>query len=131
MKFSIEEIQLAEQKVKTGADFPQFIAALKAMGVERNDVYVINGMAIYFGKDDHTAESAPAYETLLIAEKSSTEDLKEALRIHQHGETDYMTFCKQAAEAGVEKWVTDLNEMTVTYLDAAGNELVVERIPTA
>ncbi len=128
MIFTIEDIQRAEQKIKTGADFPQFIQEIKALGVERNDVYVMNGMSIYFGKDDHTVESAPAYEALLIEDQSSASDLKEALRIHQAGETDFQTFCRKAASAGVEKWVTDLKEMTVSYLDMAGNELVVEHI---
>lgn len=128
--FSIEEIKEAEQKIKSGADFPKFIKDIKALGVERNDVYVINGMAIYFGKEEHTVESAPVYETLLIEEQSSAEDLKAALSVHQQGETDYQTFCRQAATAGVEKWVTDLQEMTVTYLDMAGHELLVEKIPT-
>jgi uncharacterized protein YbcV (DUF1398 family) len=130
MQFTIEAIKEAEQKIQTGADFPQFIKELKDMGVERNDVYVMNGMSIYFGKDDHTAESAPAYEPLIIEEQSSVEDLKEALKEHQAGKTDYQTFCRQAAGAGVEKWVTDLKEMTVTYLDMSGNDLVVEKIPT-
>ena len=126
--FTIEEIQAAEKKIKTGADFPQFIKEIKAMGVTRNDVYVINGQSIYFGKDDHTAESAPAYESLIIEEESSAEDLKSALKIHQKGETNYDTFCRQAAAAGVEKWVTDLELLTVSYLDKAGQELVVEHI---
>ncbi len=129
MKFNIEEIQIAGQKVKSGADFSKFIKEIKAMGVERYDVYVINGMAIYFGKEEHTVESAPIYETLLIEEQSSAEELKEALRVHQQGKTDYQTFCRQAAGAGVEKWVADLKEMTVTYIDMAGHELVIEKIP--
>jgi uncharacterized protein YbcV (DUF1398 family) len=129
IQFTIEAIKAAEQKIQTGADFPQFIKELKEMGVERNDIYVMNGMSIYFGQDDHTVESAPAYEPLLIEEQSSIEDLKEALKVHQAGETDYQTFCRQAAAAGVEKWVTDLKGMTVTYLDMSGNELVVEKIP--
>ncbi|SFH50539.1 DUF1398 domain-containing protein [Pedobacter insulae] len=128
--FTIEAIQQAEQKVKTGTDFPRFIHEIKAMGVERNDVYVINGMSIYFGKDEHTVESAPAYETLLIEEQSSVEDLKEALKIHQLGQTDFQTFCRQAAGAGVEKWIIDLKKMTVSYLDMAGNEMLVEEIPS-
>lgn len=127
--FTIEAIQQAESKIKTGADFPNFIKEIKAMGVIRNDVYVMNGMSIYFGNDDHTVESAPVYENLLIEEQSSAEDLKTALKSHQQGSTDYQTFCRQAAAAGVEKWVTDLAAMTVTYLDMSGNELVVERIP--
>lgn len=127
--FTIEAIQQAESKIKTGADFPNFIKQIKAMGVIRNDVYVMNGMAIYFGNDDHTVESAPVYESLLIEEQSSEEDLRIALKSHQQGLTDYQTFCRQAAAAGVEKWVTDLTAMTVTYLDMSGNELVVEHIP--
>ena len=128
--FTLEKIKAAHQKTKTGADFPQYIADIKEMGVTRYDVYVMNGMTIYFGDDDYTVESPPAYENLLIEEESSATDLKEALKIHQQGETDYQTFCKQAAFAGVEKWITDLNAMTVTYLDMAGHELVVEDIPT-
>ncbi|MBB6237906.1 uncharacterized protein YbcV (DUF1398 family) [Pedobacter sp. AK013] len=38
--FTIENIQAAESKIKTGADFPQFIKEIKEMGVKRNDVYV-------------------------------------------------------------------------------------------
>ncbi|HTM97867.1 MAG TPA: DUF1398 family protein [Pedobacter sp.] len=130
MMFTIEDIRNAEQKIKTGADFPLFIKEIKAMGVERNDVYVMNGMSIYFGNNEHTVESAPAYETLLIEEQSSAQDLQKALKIHQEGQTDFQTFCRQAASAGVEKWVTDLKEMTVSYLDMAGNELIVEKIPS-
>ena len=127
--FTIEAIQAAEQQIKSGADFPQFIKEIKAMGVTRNDVYVINGQSIYFGNDDQTAESAPAYESLIIETTSSAEDLKEALKAHQEGKSNFDTFCRQAASAGVEKWVTDLVAMTVTYIDTEGNELVVEEIP--
>ena len=129
--FTIEEIRAAESKIKTGADFPNFIQEIKTMGVIRNDVFVMNGMAVYYGEDDQAVQAAPAYEDLLIEETSSAEELKEALKVHQNGATDHQTFCRQLASAGVEKWITDLKAMTVTYLDAAGNELVVEHIPEA
>ena len=48
----------------------------------------------------------------------------------QQGKTDYLTVCRQAAEAGVEKWIVDLEKMTCTYYDKAGNSLLVEIIPT-
>lgn len=129
--FTIEEIQKSEAKIKSGADFPNFIQEIKAMGVVRNDIFVINGMSVYYGNDDHTVQGPPAYEDLLIEETSSIAELKEALKVHQNGATDYQTFCRQVAAAGVEKWITDLKAMTVTYLDAAGNEMVVEHIPQA
>jgi uncharacterized protein YbcV (DUF1398 family) len=127
--FNLEDIHIAEAKVKSGSDFPAFIQEIKDMGVTRNDVYVINGMSTYFGNDDEVVQGPPIYEDLIIEQESSISGIREALKIHQNGETDYHTFCRQAAVAGVEKWVTDLNEMTVTYLDMAGNELVVEQIP--
>jgi uncharacterized protein YbcV (DUF1398 family) len=126
--FSQEEIHTAEQKVETGADFPKFAKELKSLGVQRVDVFVINGIAVYFGAGDEAVEGSPVYESLLIETKSSVTELKEALKNHQVGIIDYQTFCKQAAEAGVEKWIIDLKEMTVTYLDTSGNEIVVEKI---
>jgi len=49
--------------------------------------------------------------------------------MHQQGKTDYATFCQDAADAGVEKWTVDMREMTCTYYDKAGNNLVTETIP--
>ncbi len=127
--FTLDAIEQAASKVASGADFPQFVRTLKAMGVRRNDVYVMNGMSVYFGDDEESIESGPAYENLLIEEKSDREALQEALKVHQAGQTDYQTFCRQAAAAGVEKWVIDFSANTVTYLDASGKELITEHIP--
>ncbi|QPH40752.1 DUF1398 domain-containing protein [Pedobacter endophyticus] len=129
--FTIEDIKKAESKIETGADFPAFIDEIKKIGVVRNDVYVSNGLSIYFDSEDNVQQDSPEnYPVLVINEESSQEKLQHALKVHQQGESDYFTFCKQAADAGVEKWITDLNEMTCTYLDAEGNELVVEQVPT-
>lgn len=62
------------------------------------------------------------------AETGSAENLKNALSIHQPGKTDYPTFCKQSAEAGVEKWVVDILKMRCTYYDKESNEMLVETI---
>lgn len=127
--FTIAQIHDAESNIKSGADFPHFIKTLKSFGIIRNDVFVIDGMAVYYGKDNETVETAPVYENLLIAIIGAADDLKNALLIHQQGKTDYQTFCRQAAAAGVEKWTIDLNAMTVTYLSSAGNTLLTESIP--
>ncbi|KQN38816.1 phage envelope protein [Pedobacter sp. Leaf41] len=128
--FSLQDIKTAEAKIKTGADFPQFIKEIKEMGVVRNDVYVSNGLSIYFDDEDNAQQASPqGYPALIINDESSEDKLRHALKIHQSGETDYWTFCKQAADAGVEKWVIDLGAMTCTYLDSEGNELVREKIP--
>ncbi|MDV7400724.1 DUF1398 family protein, partial [Arthrospira platensis SPKY1] len=90
---------------------------------------VADGRTIYHGAPPFTLEGAPKYPTLAIQAVGSAEKLKHAIAIHQQGETDYPTFCVQAAEAGVEKWITHMLDMTVTYLDQQGNRLAVEPIP--
>lgn len=127
--FTIEDIKIAEAKIKSGQDFPNFIKEIKTMGVIRNDVFVINGMAIFYGKDQYSVQSSSLYEDLIIEQNSNIEELTKALKIHQNGVTDYLTFCMQVAVAGVEKWVIDLETMTVTYLDQAGKEMIIEHIP--
>ncbi|WP_316803466.1 DUF1398 domain-containing protein [Pedobacter nototheniae] len=128
--FTIEEIKAAESKIKTGADFPNFIKEIKKLGVKRNDVYVSNGLSIYFGDEDHNEQTSPEnYPDLIINDESSPEKLQHALSIHQKGETDYFTFCKQAADAGVEKWIIETADLSVVYLNSEGNELIKENIP--
>ncbi len=128
--FTIDQIQEASKQVKTGANFPQFVQDLKKMGVTHYDNLVENGLTKYYGANNFVLEGEPKYPTIAINDESSAEDLKHAISIHQQGQTDYPTFCRQAADAGVEKWITDMIEMEVTYFDKEGNKLLVESIPS-
>lgn len=127
--FTIEQIHKAFGKVKSGADFPQFVQELKAIGVTYYDNFVADGNTRYYGTDNYVLQSEAKYPELTVTDVSSAEKLKHAISIHQQGQTDYPTFCRQAAEAGVEKWTTHMIEMTVTYLDKQENKLTVESIP--
>lgn len=127
--FTITQIQDASKKVKSGADFPRLVQDLKAIGVTYYENHVADGRTNYFGTNNFTIDGAAKYPALTVSDKGSSDKLKQAISIHQQGQTDYMTFCKQAAEAGVEKWRTSMTEMTVTYLDKSNNELTVEPIP--
>ena len=59
----------------------------------------------------------------------AADKLRHAILIHQKGHADCPTFRRQAAGAGVEKQVTHMIELTVTYFDNSGSILVVELIP--
>ncbi|WP_036380221.1 DUF1398 domain-containing protein [Muricauda sp. MAR_2010_75] len=127
--FTLEKIHEAFAKVKSGADFPKFVQDLKGIGVTHYDNFVSDGRTTYYGKNDFALYGAPKYPEMQVHDSSSSGRLKHAISIHQQGQTDYPTFCKQAAEAGVEKWTTHMIEMTVTYLDKKGHILAVEPIP--
>ena len=127
--FTVEQIKAAHSKVKSGADFPMYIQAIKQLGVNAFETWVIDSHTEYFGKDGYQTKSKPMYENLVIAEKSDKVKFSNYLKIHQQGKTDYARFCKDCAETGIEKWFASLDEMTCTYYDKSGNKILVEQIP--
>jgi uncharacterized protein YbcV (DUF1398 family) len=128
--FTIGQIKDAHSKVKSGADFPGYIQDLIALGVEAYSTYVADGHSEYFGTNAHNLKSDAKYSILSIAEKSDSETFINRLKIHQLGQTDYGTFCNDCANAGVEMWMVDTKDMTCTYYDKAGSNMLQEKIPT-
>lgn len=127
--FTAEQITAITSKARTGADYPQLVRDLKTLGVQRYDHFVADGSNTYYGADEHAVTIAAEQEQLLINEDSSAEKLSETIRDHQAGKTDYPTFCHQAAHAGVEKWVADLEQLEVRYIAKNGKTLLTEPIP--
>lgn len=128
--FTIDQVKAAHSKVKSGADFPAYIAELKALGVVLYETYVTDGHTDYKGGNGHKASSPAKYDVLMIAETADADRFKKELKEHQQGMSDYPTFCNQSANNGVEKWEVDIPAMTCTYFDKAGNTLLVETIPS-
>ena len=129
--FTIDQIKAAHSKVKSGADFPKYVQDLIDLGVVSYHTFVMDGHAEYFGESHYQVKSDAKYSVLKVSEKSNLENFINRLKIHQQGQTDYMTFCKDSAETGVEKWVVDTKTMTCTYYDLSGNMMLEEKIPTA
>ena len=127
--FTLQSIKEAHAKVKSGADFPRYIQELKKIGVTFYENYVADGHTQYFGLNNFSITSGAKYTAMSVASTSSTDTLKRDLAIHQKGGTDYLTFCKQAADAGVDKWTVDIVNLTCTYYNKAGIALLTESIP--
>jgi uncharacterized protein YbcV (DUF1398 family) len=126
--FTLQQLKAAHAKVQTGADFPRYIQEIKALGLMTYDYMVQNGVTVYHGAVGHTITADAMYPELTINAHPSAEALRHAIRIHQQGQTDFLTFCEQAADAGVERWVIDTQNMLCSYLDAQGHLLVAEPI---
>ncbi len=127
--FTVEQIEQAHQKVKSGADFPKYIQEIKQLGVFAFETWVEDSHTQYFGKNDFQTKSEPQYDDLTVAEVSDKKKFSYCLKLHQKGKTDYITFCKHCAETGIEKWYVSLDKMTCTYYDKVGNEVMTEAIP--
>lgn len=127
--FTLDQIKAAHSLVKSGADFPAYIRAIKTLGVTRYDTYVIDGRTVYQGADDYTINSPGRFGPLTIATTGDAATFKAGLQAHQQGKTDFMQFIQLCAETGVEKWIVRLDQMTCTYYDMAGNKVLEEGIP--
>ena len=128
--FTLEQIKTCHSKMKSGADFPVYIADIKKLGVTGYDTYVSDGHTDYFGENDFKSSTPAKYDNLIISEESNDEQFKINLKAHQRGQTNYPTFCGDCAKSGIEKWTIRMNKMTCTYYDKADNEILVEVIPT-
>lgn len=127
--FSISQIKEAHSKVKSGADFPNYIKDLIALGVKSYDTFVSDGHSEYNSTDGYTIKSDTKYSLLDVSDTSDSEKFKHYLKIHQQGQTDYLTFCNHCAECGIEKWRVDMANMTCTYYTKTGTEILAEKIP--
>jgi len=127
--FTIEQIKAAHSKVRSGKDFPSYVQEMKSLGVLFYEHFVSDGHIQYYGSNNFILSADAKWAPAEVAETGNKENLKHSLLIHQRGQTDYLTFCRQSAEAGVEKWIVDMQLMTCTYYDKPGNKMLVEDIP--
>ena len=127
--FTIQQIKNAHSKVKSGANFPKYMQDIMALGVTSFETFVFDNHTNYFGNDNFSISSDGFSETLPIANESNIEQFKSDLKSHQQGNTDYMTFLKDCAKSGVEKWIVVMDKMTCSYYDKNGNEMLAEKIP--
>jgi len=128
--FTITQIKEAHSRVKSGADFPAYIQDLITLGVKGYDTFVNDGHVEYFGEDNFRAIATETYDPINIAPAANKERFIEFLVIHQDGQTNYLTFCNHAGQCGIAKWSVNIIEMTCTYFDQSGAEILIEKIPS-
>jgi len=129
--FTVDQITAAHSKVKSGSDFPGYMQEIIKLGVTGFETYVTDGHTDYYGKEGYSTSSVGKYEKLLIEDACNIAQFMVDLKAHQQGKTDYKTFCADCAKSGVEKWAVSTDKMTCIYYDKAGNEVLVEVIPSA
>ena len=127
--FTITQIQAAHSKVKSGADFPAYILEIKKLGVTRYETFIEDGHTNYYAIEGHKTTSPARYDSLFIAPTANPDQFKADLKAHQKGASNYLTFCCEAAESGIEKWIVCLDQMNCTYYDRTGTIILVEQIP--
>lgn len=127
--FTVAQIEKAHSKVKTGADFPNYIQDLIQLGVVRFDTFVSDSHSDYYGAKDFQTSSGGKYESIAIEYSLQLETFEKELKEHQQGKTDYMGFIASCAKNGIHKWTMDLKAFTCVYYDKGGNVVLTEVVP--
>ena len=128
--FTLEQIELAHAKAKSGADFPEYIRDIKKLGVSRFQTFVTDCHTLYFGSQDFQIASPWQYEALQINQELDWEKFKKWLKDNQEWNNSFFEFCTICAESGIAYWIMDLEAMTCAYYDNSGNEVLMEIIPS-
>jgi uncharacterized protein YbcV (DUF1398 family) len=126
--FTLEQINRVHDQLGKATTLPQYLRALKAIGVDKCDSFVTDGHSEYSGKEGHKVISSPEHEELKIAAISNREAFIKHLNLHSQRKTSYLEMSRGLADSGIEKWRFDTNKMTMTYYDKASNVMLLEEI---
>jgi uncharacterized protein YbcV (DUF1398 family) len=119
--FTIEQVKDLHARLGSAKTLPEYVRALKALGVERYDSYLVDGHSEYFGLDGHRVVSPPVHEVLPVAKTGQRETFLQHLRRHEQRQTTYLEMSRGLAQCGIEKRTVDTGRMTMTFYDRAGS----------
>lgn len=126
--FTEDQVLAAHNQVKTGADFPKYIQTIKDLGLIKYEYWVVDGRTVYFGDAGYILNTGPKYLAIPITSPPTRGDLEHAITQRELGKTDFLTFCKQVADAGAAKWEIDTQKMQCTYFDNEDRVILSETV---
>ena len=126
--FNLEQIDEIHDRFGRADALLQYLQALKAIGVDKYDTFITDGHSEYYGENDHTVSSPPGHKTLNVAKTGNREKLLEHLDLHKRHQTNYLEMSIGLADSGIEKWTFDTSNMTISYYDKAGKEMIAEAL---
>ena len=62
--FTLDQIKTAHSKVKSGADYPNYVQDLIKLGVTGYDTYVSDGHAVYREENNYVIQSDSKYPVM-------------------------------------------------------------------
>ncbi|MBC1249828.1 DUF1398 family protein [Listeria welshimeri] len=124
---AILQVVMSEENA---GDFPKVIQGFKELGVTKYQFLVQRGVYVFWDEEENMVEATLNGVPMPVSTEISAEKLRVAIKEAQAGRIDFKQFITLAGLAGIGLWEADLAAMRVTYIDNAGNDLVIEPIPS-
>ncbi|MBF2559575.1 DUF1398 family protein [Listeria welshimeri] len=115
---------------ENAGDFPKVIQGFKELGVTKYQFLVQRGVYVFWDEEENMVEATLNGVPMPVSTEISAEKLRVAIKEAQAGRIDFEQFITLAGLAGIGLWEADLAAMKVTYIDNAGNDFVIEPIPS-
>lgn len=119
--FTLEDIEKAQEVAPDGVN--DYLGELRRLGVACCISHIADGHSDYVDDAGNCLSSAPLHDPVPVSGCVDPQAAKMALGRHGRGETDYLTFARQLAAAGVATWVMDPGARTCTFRCRAGQKL--------
>jgi uncharacterized protein YbcV (DUF1398 family) len=127
MQLSEEVIhQIEEDKALS---YPEYVQKLKEFGVAFYEVRINERCRKFTSKSGQELLLTAGLPNVICAEEFNPEAVKSALDRTQKGLTDYPSFLKEIAAAGVHSYIADLEAMKIAYRGIKPSDLYTEVIP--
>lgn len=125
---TLEQIEKIHDELGNARSLSSYLQALRGIGVVSYESFIHDGHSEYLCDDGQTLASESTHEELAISEAVDTGRFLEVLDQSAEEEIGYLDMSKGLAESGVDRWKFDTQEMTMAYLDKAGETLLNEHI---
>lgn len=120
--------QQLDQARAAAKNYPDLVQKLKAVGVTGYVFEVASQVSIYrYADETFLVESHAGKRNLSINPEFDAEKTKQAIIKNQQGLTDFPTFLKETADAGIKVYDADFEAMVVSYFGT--RNVHVEVIP--
>jgi len=126
--FNLQQINDIHDKFGKSETLGLYLKELRLIGVNLQESYLSDGHSVYYGNNGEKLESPSIHKTYIISDNSDKNSFMRTLKLAEEGKLNYFDMSEQFAHSGVEKWVFDTDQMTITYYDKIGDTLLREDI---
>lgn len=129
--FSLEDITRIHDELGKADTLPEYLRALRDIGVRHYDSFVIDGHSEYHTADGRTLASEPVHSRFIVGDTCDRDAFLAYMTLVGQGGVGYEQMSQRLAELGVEKWTFDTVALTITYTDKSGRTLLSEPVGLA
>jgi|GEM_PF-2442078 len=125
---TLDQIRKIHDELGNADTLASYLRALRSVGVSKYASFVSDGHSEYACTDSEALVSEAVHEPFTVADKADKNQFLAVMGLTENGKIGYVEMSKRLADSGIERWMFDTKELTISYLDKAGNIIHKESV---